>query len=152
MSQQGRAAKEGSQQEVHTVPDLISEAPHHRPPQCDRARTWVTWTNFRFEKFKNQESMSRFSGSYPKMPTMGIMASRSRGIPLPQIDKRPCAYSRQSHTVFSDSILREFAQPHQPFLHVLDGNYSVGDLPFEVNGNSTQRWALGHSREWKYDF
>ena len=38
------------------------------------------------------------------MPTVGIMASRSRGIPLPKTERQPCAYSRQSHTFFSDSI------------------------------------------------
>ena len=59
--------------------------------------------------------MSRFSGSYPEMPTMGIMASKSRGIPLPQIEKRPCAYSRQSHTFFSDSILGSLPSPTSLF-------------------------------------
>lgn len=31
MSQQGRAAKEGTQEEAHRVPDLISEAPPPPP-------------------------------------------------------------------------------------------------------------------------
>lgn len=49
------------------------------------------------------------------MPTMGIMASRSRGIPLPKIERQPCAYSRQSHTFFSDSISGSLPNPTSLF-------------------------------------
>ena len=59
--------------------------------------------------------MSRFSGSYPEMPTMGIMASRSRGLPLPQIERQACAYSRQSHTFVSESIPGSLPSPTSLF-------------------------------------
>ena len=76
------------------------------------------------------------------------MAWRNKGIPR-NLKGNNVLILDSLDTYLSDTIPRSLPSPTG---FVLYGNYSVRELPFEVDGNSTLRWALGHNQEWEYDF